>query len=106
MPEPYWPKRKGSYTLAAASRNSQFARLRCRYCKIERYYLIADLITVFGNVECDDMLYMRDWRCTSCKERNTLDMQIGDPSAAVRQQINIRKIDRIEYVRKINWTDE
>jgi hypothetical protein len=26
----------------------------------------------------DDMLYMRDWRCTNRKERNTLDMQIGD----------------------------
>ena len=50
MPEPYWPKhrKKNSYTLSDAAKNSRYARLRCAYCKRELWFLVSDLIRIFG----------------------------------------------------------
>lgn len=59
MPEPYWPKRKGSYTLAEAEKNARYARIRCRYCKRTIYYRLEDLHTVFGDIDVDEVIYGR-----------------------------------------------
>lgn len=105
MPEPYWPKRKNSYTLADAAKSSRYAKLRCRYCKAERYYLIEDLKVAFGNIECDDVTRAQRWRCTRCNQRDMLDFSIEHPSAADLQKIVLRRIDRVEYVRRVIWRD-
>jgi len=106
MPEPYWPKKKGSYTLADAANVSRYAKLRCRFCKTERYYLVEELKVAFGNVECDDVPYRNNWRCTSCGNRNMIDLTIVNPSAADLQKIKLRRIDRILYIRRVIWRDE
>ncbi len=64
--------------------------LRCRFCKTERYYLIEELRVAFGNIECDDVPYRNNWRCTKCGQRNMIDLTIVDPSAAELQKIKLR----------------
>lgn len=105
MPEPYWPKRKNSYTLRDAVKHSPYAKLRCRYCKIERWYLVEELIVAFGNIECDDVPYARNWRCMKCDQVGMIDMDVHNPSAEALQSIRLRRIDRVEYVRRVIWKD-
>lgn len=107
MPEPYWPKKKGSYTLEDAARNSTHARLRCRYCKTERYYLVEELAKVFGaSIECDDVTLRHKWRCRKCGLDGTIEMNLENPPAAKLQVMKLRRLDRIEYVRRVHWRDE
>ncbi len=106
MPEPYWPKRKNSYTLRDAAKNGRYARLRCRYCKMEKYFLIEELIIAFGNIECDDVTYSSKWRCSSCKGLHTIELKIEDPPAAKMQEIRVRRISRIEYIRRVIWKED
>ncbi len=106
MPEPYWPKRKNVYTLSDAMKHSELAQIRCRYCKTERYYLLKDLRTLFGNIECDDVIYQQTWRCAKCDKQHTLDLDLVSKSAADRQNITVRRLVRIDYIRRPVWRDE
>lgn len=106
MPEPYWPKKKGSYTLADAEKHARLAKIRCYYCKTERYFVLRELRTLFGNVEVDDVIYRQRWRCTKCKSDGTLEINIEDPPAEKRQNITIRRLAGIEIIRKPIWRDE
>ena len=105
MPEPYWPKRKGSFTLKDAVNSYTFASIKCTYCKRERYYLVADLKTAFGNIECDDVVHVARLCCRSCNGKGSLDFSLGGPPSDVADKAWLRRIDRIEYVRKIRWKD-
>lgn len=105
MPEPYWPKRKGSYTLADAARTGdRLARVACRYCKRVRWFRLDDLQTVLGNIECDDVAHMM--KCAGCNKRQTLELRIESPSAADRQKMTLRRVERIYYIRRVVWRDE
>ncbi|TIN95690.1 MAG: hypothetical protein E5Y06_10565 [Mesorhizobium sp.] len=105
MPEPYWPKRKGAYTLSDAAKvGNRLARIRCRYCKLVRYYRLDDLKAVFGDIECDDVPYQM--RCSQCRGHRTLEMELEDPPAEKRQGLIIRRVERIYYVRRVVWRDE
>jgi hypothetical protein len=106
MPEPYWPKKKGSYTLADAEKNAKLAKIRCCYCTTERYFLLRDLRRLFGNIECDDVIYRQRWRCMNCKKTRTLEFDLEDPPADKRQGMIIRRLERIEIIRKPVWRDE
>lgn len=103
MPEPYWPKRKGSFTLADAARSNRLARIWCRYCKRSHNFEIADLKTVFGNIEVDDVPYQM--RCSGCGRGATLEIEMLLPSAADRQNMTIRKLDKVSYLRRVTWRD-
>jgi hypothetical protein len=106
MSEPYWPKHKNSYRLSDAERNGSVAHMRCRYCKIERYFLISDLRKLFGDVECDDVTDRHIWRCSNCAKTHTVSMALALLSAVQRQGVTFRRLDRIEYIRKVFWRDE
>lgn len=106
MPEPYWPKKKGSYKLSDAAKNTDLARLRCRYCKAERFYLLTELKTAFGNVECDDVTYLNTWRCLRCKQKDTIEFDLPRLTPQDRQKVRLRRLDGIFYVRKVTWRDE
>ena len=57
MPEPYWPKKRGAYTLKDAMQYHELARIRCRYCKAVRYYSLKD--PDFASVsDADDGLFV------------------------------------------------
>lgn len=106
MPEPYWPKRKGSYTLGDAEKHNRFASIRCTYCKRQRYYLVADLKKAFGgHVECDDVVDVARLRCRNCDGKGSLDFKLGGPSSDIADKAWLRQIDSIEYIRKIRWKD-
>jgi hypothetical protein len=103
MPDPYWPKRKGSFTLADVHRLGYLVRITCRYCKTGRNYVPDDLRTLFGPIEVDDVPYQM--RCAKCGKRHTLEIETLSPSAADRQTMIIRRIDKIAYVRRVTWRD-
>lgn len=104
MPEPYWPKRKGSYTLSSARKNTSLARIACRYCKRAHHYTLDDLRAVFGDIEVDDVVLQM--RCSGCDNRHTLVIDLVSPSAADRQVMTIRRLDQIYYVRRVTWRDD
>lgn len=105
MPEPYWPKRKGPpYRLSDAAKNNRLASIRCTYCKRQRYYFITDLLTAFGDVECDDLVREAGLRCRSCDGRGSLEFNTGGPLADA-DKAWLRKIDRVENIRRIHWKD-
>jgi hypothetical protein len=106
MPEQYGPKAKNRYLLSDAERNGSFAHMRCRYCKTGRYYLLSDLRKIFGNIECDHVTDNHVWRCMNCRKTHTIDITLAYPSALERQTMKVRRLDRIEYVRRIFWRDE
>lgn len=106
MPDPYWPKRKGAYTLSDAERAGSLARMWCRYCKVSRYYRPGDLRKLLGDIECDDVTDHHTWRCTSCGKSGTVEMKTGVLSAADRQSVVIRRLVRIDYIKRPVWKDE
>ena len=106
MPEPYWPKRKGSFTLADAAKHERFASIRCTYCKRTRYYLVADLKTAFGgHVECDDVVRVGRLHCRRCDGKGSLDFGLGGPPSDIADKAWLRLIDSLKYVRIIKWRD-
>lgn len=106
MPEPYWPKRKGAYWLSEAAKNGQYASIKCTYCKRLRYYFIADLLTAFGDMECDDVIRATGLRCRQCDGKGSLDFKLGGPPSDMADVAIQRKIERVVYTRRIVWKDK
>jgi hypothetical protein len=106
MPEPYWPKRKNAYKLSHARQHFEIARIWCSYCKTQRHFWIDDLKQLFGDIECDDVVYQPGWRCEKCGQGSVLEMEVVKPSAEDRQRMTVRRIESIVYVRKVTWRDE
>ncbi|MCX7303314.1 MAG: hypothetical protein NTV73_03095 [Hyphomicrobiales bacterium] len=106
MPEPYWPKRRGSFRLSDAGAGAGYASIRCTCCKRQRYYAIADLLTAFGDMECDDVVRVTGLRCRNCDGNGALELKVGGPPRDMADVAIQRKIDRIFYVRKIVWKDK
>jgi hypothetical protein len=102
MPEPYWPKRKNSFTLLDAHKIGHIIRVFCRYCKRERFFLANELATAYGNIECDDLAYAIE--CSKCG--NQVDVSADSPSAEQRQKMTIRRLVTVYYVRHAKWRDE
>lgn len=98
MPEPYWPKKKGSYTLPDAEKHARLAPIRCYYCNAARYYVLKELRTLFGNIEVDDVTYRQRWRCTNCGSAGTLEIDLEEPPAGKRQGLIIRRPVKIEII--------
>jgi len=106
MPEPYWPKSKHSYTLSMAERNGSMAYMRCRYCKVGRYYLLADLRELLGDIDCDDVTDRHLWRCEGCNKTRTVVLELVYPSATEKQSMTVRRLARIKVTRVPVWRDE
>jgi len=101
MPEPYWPKREGSYKLSDAERNGVMIYVRCPYDKHERLYLTADLIKAFGNMQVDDLDRKFKCRCGSLVTIKTM-----MPTARERQAIRVRRLVEIVTIKRPVWRDE
>jgi hypothetical protein len=101
MPEPYWPKRKGSYTLADSARNGAYLRAECRYCKTVHFYLPADMKEVCGDVQVDDVKF----RCETCGDRDIRPSEYHPPIAEL-QTMTIRRLEKIYFQRRVVWRDE
>ncbi|WP_128628636.1 hypothetical protein [Borborobacter arsenicus] len=53
--------------------------------------------------QVDDVVYQM--RCSKCDQRGTLKIDTMIPTAAEKQGIILRRIDRIYYVRRVTWKD-
>lgn len=105
MPETYYPKRRGQpYRLSHAAKANRLASIRCTYCKRQRFYFIADLITAFGDVECDDLVRKGGLHCRKCGGKGSLELDLGGPLKDA-DKAWLRKIDRVENIRRIHWKD-
>lgn len=102
MPEPYWPKKRGSYKLTDAARNGVMIHVRCPYDKRERLYLTADLIKAFGNMEVDDL--DRKFKCSRCGSLVTIKTML--PTASERQGIILRRLVDIVTIKRPVWRDD
>jgi hypothetical protein len=102
MPEQYQPKRRGSFTLWESHRMGHLIRVGCRSCKKERHFLPDELRTVLGPVEVDDLKYMM--KCSGCGSR----VEVASESLAAekRQQVTMRRLVNVYYVRRARWRDE
>lgn len=100
MPEPYWPKRKKSLTLLDAHKSGILLRAFCAYDKRERYFLPVDLAKLYGDIECDDVMYLMKCRCG-----RSLDVGTAYPSAQEKQTMTIRRLKRVYYERRTVWQD-
>ena len=104
MPEPYWPKRKGSFTLSDSERNGQIIRVTCKYHRKDRFYRPADRKELFGDIQADDLA--RRMRCDQCGGSGRVDVGTVSPSVAELGTITICRLDRVRWVRQIAWRDE
>jgi hypothetical protein len=102
MPEPYWPKRKGAYTLSMAERNRTLVRVRCPYCKRVAHYHPVDLIEIYGDIEVDDL--MRRMKCEAGNHA-TLDVRCISPSASEAVGIKVRRLTGILLQRVPLWKE-
>lgn len=101
MPEPY---RKKAYTLSMAETHARYALVWCRYCKQRRYYRLADLRAVFGDVDCDSVVDHHNWRCTKCDGTGRVDMRLEEPPADGSGIV--RRLVRIDTIKRPVWRDE
>ena len=79
-------------------------KVRCMNCFKARHYLPADLKTVLGNVDCDDLeAYMKCERCGSgaCLRAEALAL-----SAQERQAIRVRRLVRVRLKKIPEWREE
>lgn len=106
MPEPYWPKRKGVYRLSDAEKHARHALIKCTYCKKTIYFLLRELRIAFGDVECDDVVYVTRWRCAGCDGKGSLDFRLEEPPAVEVQNATFRKLVGVDYVRTLRWRDQ
>jgi hypothetical protein len=103
MPEPYWPKHKSAYTLADADRNRETLSVKCLRCGKVGYYLPVDMKEIFGDIPLDDLQIRM--RCERCGLDGQIDIRKMAPSIAELQNMTIRRLDRIRWVRRVTWRE-
>lgn len=102
MPEQYRPKRNlPPYRLSAAHDQAALVRAVC-YCSRPRWYVPADLITLFGDIDCNEL--ERRMPCGKC--RSEMRVEIRHPTAAERQRIRVMRLDKVWTVRRASWRRE
>lgn len=82
-----------------------YASIRCTYCKRQRYYTVADLLTAFGDMECDDLVRVAGLRCRRCDGKGSLDFRLGGPPSDIADKAWFRRITRVENKRRIVWVE-
>ncbi|MEX0956420.1 MAG: hypothetical protein WDZ83_14570 [Rhizobiaceae bacterium] len=78
--------------------------VRCMNCFVTRHYLPADLKTVLGNVDCDDLDgYMK---CERCGKGDCIRAEPVSLSAQERQRNRVRRLVRIKWKKVPEWREE
>ncbi|MGE3365574.1 MAG: hypothetical protein AB7I34_19235 [Rhizobiaceae bacterium] len=103
MPENYRPKRGlAPYMLTGAIKNGALVEVKCPGCSPPRWYRPEDLMTLFGDVPCINL--ERIMRCGRCGLHVTTRVTV--PTGEERQILNIRRLDRVWWVRRVSWRNE
>lgn len=90
--------------LSDADRSGRLILISCHYCKRSLIYMPADLRRLLGDIEVDDVA--DQMKCSGCKQKHTLKVELILPSATERQGKMIRRLEKVYYVRRAIWRDE
>lgn len=90
------------FLLSAARDNGDLVKAACGGCSKPRWYRPADLITLFGDIPCE--LLEARMPCERCS--HPLRISVTHPSAAERETIRVRRLERVWAVRKAEWREE
>lgn len=99
----YRPWRDGPlFKISAAAGNDSLIKAYCPACPPARWYHPDDLITLYGDIPVASL--HTKMRCGRC--RNSMRVDIETPSAAERQKIRVRRLNRVWWVRRASWRYE
>jgi len=101
MPEEYRKKGLQPLMLSDAARNGSLLRIRCVGCSPARWYEPIDMIKLFGNIPALNL--EREMKCETCGGHPYV--EVRSATAQERQQIKIRRLDRVWWVRRVRWRD-
>jgi uncharacterized Zn finger protein len=100
MPEQYRDKRRMQpFMLSTAVQNRSLVEARCVGCSPTRWYEPADLITLYGDIPAMNLKYLM--RCQHCGTE--MNVQVTTPTAYERQQIVVRRLEKVWWVRRAKW---
>ena len=102
MPEPYAPKR-GTYPLSRLVDNLQLVRVSCSYCKRSHVYYPADLIQIFGDVDCDSLMVRMS--CEGC-DNGSINVKGFVASGREAVGLKIRRLVAIKVRRVPIWRED
>ncbi len=52
--------------------------------------------TVFGSIECDDLVHVARMHCRGCHGKGSLELSMGGPPSDIADKAWFRRIDSIE----------
>jgi len=94
------------YTLTRAIGNgARLVHVACKRCKLKHSYLIEDILTLVGDVPVHSL--SRYFRCDRCRNKDYMTAEVGWIYAPDHVgKLNVRRIKRVYYVRKVEWKEE
>lgn len=93
---------RAAKNVTLSERREFLVRVSCGRCRPIRYYCVDDLIEVFGDLKVIGMEH--HMRCECGYERVSARLTL--PSARERAEITVRKLVRIEMIKRPVWRDE
>lgn len=102
MPAQYRPRRGlPPYLLSAAHDQGALFKATCG-CSRPRWYVPADLMTLFGDIDCSMLDQLMP--CGECG--SSMRVSVFHATAAERQQIRVQRLERVWTVRRASWRTE
>jgi hypothetical protein len=92
-----------AFTLAHASELGQIVRVTCQHCRITRRYMAKDLLLLCGPIGIHEI--PGNFRCEKCDRKEFMVADWESLYGCVPGKIKVRKLIRIELVRKPIWED-
>ncbi|WP_062114060.1 hypothetical protein [Aureimonas sp. AU40] len=81
----------------------RLVRVRCNYCRRTRYYEPGDMQILLGNVEVDSLIGRL--MCEDCSHRDATEVQAVEPTATERMTIRVRRLVRVDIIRRPVWKE-
>lgn len=100
MPQPNKPTFKETL-ITLAERSDYLVRVSC--CGV-RYYRVDEVAKILGNIRVVDL--GRHMSCEKCGGRQDLSWRLSYPSASERASIQVRRLVRIDTIKRPVWRDE
>jgi hypothetical protein len=100
MPQPNKPTFKETL-ITLAERSDYLVRVSC--CGV-RHYRVDEVAKVLGNIRVVDL--GRHMSCEKCGGREYLSWTLSYPSASERASIRVRRLVRIDTIKRPVWRDE
>lgn len=79
-------------------------RVRCSACRITRFFLPEDMLTLFGDIEVHHV--ERKLHCDRCGGKDYVSATGVSLAANQKAGMTLRRLERIKMVRRVIWRDE